>query len=102
MSPEVLWTAFGWFGSAVLVVSLSQTNILRLRVLNLTGCVLAIAYNTPLGVWPSVGLNVALAAINVFHLLRLRRRRGTSAMESEVPSTVPGSPDAPCRCRLAG
>ena len=48
----------GWVGSAILVVSLLQTNLHRLRWINLVGCVILVGYNAVLGVWPMVGLNV--------------------------------------------
>ena len=65
----------GWVGSAVLVWSLLQTQILRLRALNLIGCVILIGYNGALRVWPMVGLNVVLAVINIVHLSRLLTTR---------------------------
>ncbi|HEU4423639.1 MAG TPA: YgjV family protein [Pilimelia sp.] len=61
----------GWAGSALLVWSLLQTRILRLRALNLVGCLVLIAYNAAVGVWPMVGLNVVLACINVWYLYRM-------------------------------
>lgn len=61
----------GWAGSALLVWSLLQTRILRLRALNLIGCLVLIGYNGALGVWPMVGLNVVLAVINVWYLYRM-------------------------------
>jgi hypothetical protein len=65
----------GWAGSAVLVWSLLQTQILRLRALNLVGCLVLIGYNGALRVWPMVGLNVVLAVINVVHLYKLLTTR---------------------------
>ncbi|MBO4209940.1 hypothetical protein [Micromonospora echinofusca] len=58
----------GWAGSALLVWSLLQARILRLRALNLLGCLVLIGYNAALAVWPMVGLNVVLAVINVWYL----------------------------------
>lgn len=67
--------AIGWAGSALLVWSLLQTRILRLRALNLVGCLVLIFYNGALGVWPMVGLNVVLAGINIYFLVKLTRTR---------------------------
>lgn len=67
--------ALGWGGSALLVWSLLQTRILRLRVWNLVGCFALIAFNLLVRVWPMVGLNVVLAAINIYYLVRLGRTR---------------------------
>jgi hypothetical protein len=61
----------GWAGSALLVWSLIQARILRLRALNLVGCVVLIGYNAALQVWPMVGLNVVLAVINIWYLRRM-------------------------------
>ncbi|MEV6525833.1 hypothetical protein AB0M43_28200 [Longispora sp. NPDC051575] len=65
----------GWAGSAVLVWSLLQTRILRLRALNLVGCLVLIGYNGVREVWPMVGLNVVLALINAFYLRKLLATR---------------------------
>ncbi|MET7880347.1 hypothetical protein ABZS52_25885 [Micromonospora profundi] len=58
----------GWAGSAVLVWSLLQSRVLRLRALNLVGCVVLIGYNAAIEVWPMVGLNIVLAVINIWYL----------------------------------
>ena len=65
----------GWAGSALLVWSLLQTRILRLRVLNLIGCVVLIFFNGALQVWPMVGLNVVLAVINIVYLRKMLSTR---------------------------
>lgn len=66
---------FGWIGSGILVWSLLQTELRRLRVLNLTGCLILLVYNGILQVWPMVGLNIVLASINIWYLLRAGRER---------------------------
>ena len=71
--------ALGWIGSAVLVWSLLQTQLRRLRVINLVGCVILIVYNTINHVWPMVGLNLVLAGINIYFLVQMSRERHDSA-----------------------
>ena len=58
----------GWAGSGLLVWSLLQTRLLRLRALNLVGCLVLIGFNAAVHVWPMVGLNVVLAGINLWYL----------------------------------
>jgi len=65
----------GWVGSAILVTSLLQSRLLRLRQLNLVASLLLVTYNLLLGVWPMVAMNTAIVAINVWHLARLLRTR---------------------------
>lgn len=66
---------FGWVGSAILVWSLLQTRLLRLRLFNLVGSLVLLAYNAIVEVWPMVGLNLVLALINVVYLWRMMRDR---------------------------
>jgi hypothetical protein len=70
----------GWVGSAILVWSLLQTRILRLRVINLVGSAILIVFNALVGVWPMVGLNVVLVVINLVFLraLLMSRHSATS------------------------
>lgn len=68
-------SAFGWLGSALLIVSLLQTRVLRFRLLNLTASISLVAFNALVGVWPMVGMNLATSAINVWFITRLLRAR---------------------------
>lgn len=67
--------ALGWAGSALLVWSLLQARLLRLRALNLIGSLVLLVFNALIQVWPMVGLNAVLAGINVFYLIKLLRTR---------------------------
>jgi hypothetical protein len=66
---------FGWLGSALLIVSLLQTRVLRFRLLNLAASVILVIFNALLAVWPMVGMNVATSAINIFFITRMLRDR---------------------------
>ena len=61
----------GWFGSALLVVSLMQARVLRFRVLNLVACVVLTGFNAALEIWPMVAMNVVLTLINLWHIRKL-------------------------------
>ena len=65
----------GWVGSALVVASLAQARVLRFRVLNLVGAVLATGYNAALSIWPFVAMNGAIALIDAYWLIRLQRER---------------------------
>lgn len=75
----------GWAGSAVLVVSLLQTRLMRLRVLNSIACVVLVGYNAALGVWPMVAMNVVLVAINLWAIVRLLHGRHDARVYDAVP-----------------
>lgn len=78
----------GWLGSAIVVWSMMQQRILRLRVINLIGSVIQVFYNGVLGVWPVVALNVVLSAVQIYNLVKLLRRRHDTA-EYAVVRTDP-------------
>lgn len=67
--------AVGWAGSALLIFSLLQARVLRLRVLNTIACVVLVFFNAVIEVWPMVAMNVALCVINLFFIARLLRER---------------------------
>ncbi len=76
MTPATWWLdALGWTGSAVLILSLALSNVLRFRALNLLASVMLVAFNALLGIWPMVAMNGVIAALNIGYLLRLLRTR---------------------------
>ena len=77
--------ALGWFGSALLIYSLLQARILRLRVLNTVACLILIVFNALIGVWPMVAMNIVLAAINLFFIARMLRERGDERAYAVLP-----------------
>jgi hypothetical protein len=74
----------GWAGSALLVTSLLQARVLRLRVLNSMACLLLIAYNGLIGVWPMFAMNIVLCIINVTFVVKLTRTRHDEATYSVI------------------
>lgn len=75
----------GWFGSALLVVSLLQTRVMRLRVLNTAASAVLVGYNAALGVWPMVAMNVVLVGINLSVIWRMLRQRHDARAYDVVP-----------------
>lgn len=61
----------GWGGSALLVYSLLQARVLRFRTLNLLATLVLLGFNAVIGVWPMVGMNAVLAAINIWFIVKL-------------------------------
>ena len=64
----------GWAGTGILVVSLVQGRMLRLRWMNLLACILLVGYNAALSVWPMVAMNGIVALINIYYIVTLSRR----------------------------
>lgn len=71
--PLLAIDLIGWLGGALLVVSIIQSRISRLRTMNLIASLILTAYNAIVGVWPMVAMNGLVAAINVYYLIQIRR-----------------------------
>lgn len=81
----------GWTGSALLVLSILQTRVLRFRMLNAAATVILATFNLLIGVWPMVAMNVVLLAINSYFLVKaLRQPRA----ERDFTVLAVGSSDA--------
>jgi hypothetical protein len=74
-ASDLVLDVVGWGGSALVVWSLLQSRILRLRWLNLVGSLVLLVFNAALAIWPMVGLNVVLVLINAVQLRRLLTTR---------------------------
>jgi hypothetical protein len=80
VDPVDVWIeVFGWIGSGLLVVSLLQGKMLRLRVINSIASVMLVLYNVLVETWPMVGMNAAVIVINVWHIVRILRERRAEA-----------------------
>ncbi|WP_263119642.1 YgjV family protein [Cellulomonas sp. RIT-PI-Y] len=65
----------GWTGSVLVVVSLMQARVLRFRVLNLVGSLIATGYNLWADIWPFAAMNGVIAIIDLYWIWRLLRER---------------------------
>lgn len=65
----------GWVGSALVVISLMLSRVLRFRWMNLIGSLIATVYNAILGIWPFFAMNFAIVIINAIWLWRIYRTR---------------------------
>lgn len=91
----------GWLGSALVVASLVQHDVRRLRQVNLAACVALAIFNMALGIVSMIALNIVLAGVNGYHLLRTGAdaRHGTQHLPDDVASGRSGRhPSRNVRC----
>ncbi len=72
---EFFVEAFGYLGTALVIISMLMTSVVKLRVINLCGSVISAVYAGIIGTWPVVLLNVSLVTINAVQLIRMRGTR---------------------------
>jgi len=68
---------FGYLASLVVLVSLTMTSIVKLRVINFIGCLLFAAFAYFIDSWPTMLMNLGIAGINVHYLYQLRKANET-------------------------
>ena len=77
----------GYVASALVVLSLAMTSVVRLRVISLVGSVVFVVYGGLIGSVPIVITNVAIAALNLWFLRNeLGGHRALGATEVPVDS----------------
>ncbi len=58
----------GYLGSAGVLFSFFFADMRKLRMINMIGCALFIAYGVLLTSWPIIITNVSIVLINAYHL----------------------------------
>jgi len=66
---------FGYIGTALVLLSMMMTSVVKLRIYNILGSVISMTYSFLCSAWPVVFLNLGLIIINVYQLLRLRQAK---------------------------
>lgn len=63
----------GYAASLFIVVSLTMTSIVKLRIINSIGCLLFIIYGLNLNAYPVVISNALIVMINIYNLYMLSK-----------------------------
>lgn len=72
---NVLLEIFGYIGTALIILSMTMKSMNKLRILNVAGSIISVIYSVVISAWPTVILNVCLAAINLYHLFKSHRSK---------------------------
>ena len=73
MDTAMLIEIFGYIGSALVVISMLMSSIVKLRVINILGSIISGTYAIICGAFPLVLMNACLIVINVYNLYKLLR-----------------------------
>ncbi len=72
---ETLIEAIGYAGSALVILSLMQKSILRLRTIGVIASFTFLIYSVAIAAYPIAVVNVVAAAIHLYYLRRLVRKK---------------------------
>lgn len=73
MDIKTVIEIIGYIGSALVLVSMLMTSVVKLRIINLTGSVIFAGYALAIKSYPTAVMNICLAGINIYHLYRIFR-----------------------------
>ena len=62
----------GYVASALLLLAMMMTSVIRLRIINTMGCILYIVYGLCIGSYPVALMNTAIACVNIVYIVRNR------------------------------
>lgn len=71
MTHEMIWELIGYLGSALVVVSLLMSSVIKLRIINTIGSLIFCVYALVIHSYPTAVMNGALVAINIYFLAKL-------------------------------
>lgn len=65
----------GYLASILVAISLTMSNIVRLRILNLLGAITFAVYGVLITAWPVAFMNTLIVFINIYYLLQMRNAK---------------------------
>ena len=84
---NLLVESFGYAASVFVAISLLMVSLVKLRILNLIGCLFFVVYGVLLGAWPIVVTNGFIAGINLVFLYKMFRQDITRFNYQPLAST---------------
>ena len=85
MTKEMWFEVVGYTGSLLILVSMLRTSVVKLRIINLTGSIIFAGYALAIRSYPTAIMNICLAGINIYHLLRIfREERAYTLIKTDM------------------
>ena len=76
MSSTIIYEIVGWIGSALVIVSLMQRSIFKLRLIGIGAAVSFLVYGLLIRAYPIAIVNFVVIAVHLYFLRKLTRRQG--------------------------
>lgn len=73
---NIFLEVFGYIGTALVLLSMMMTSVVKLRVVNMAGSLISMIYAAVCHTWPVVALNLGLIVINTVQLVRPKCGKG--------------------------
>ncbi len=89
MDPAIWIEIFGYIGTALVIVSMLMTSVVKLRIVNMCGALISMIYAIIVVAWPIVVMNAALIVIQLVQLgllYRKKKREPAATGDSTAPT----------------
>ena len=83
MDTAMLIEIFGYIGSALVVISMLMSSVVKLRLINVVGSIISGTYAIIVGALPLVLMNACLIIINVINLYKLLKTEQKYPMQHQ-------------------
>lgn len=74
----------GYAASIFVALSLVMVSLVKLRIINLIGCLFFVAYGVLIQAWPIVATNGFIVCVNVYYLIRMFRQDTSSFQYAQL------------------
>lgn len=82
MNPQQVWEIIGYVGSALVLISLLMSSVIKLRIINTVGSLIFCVYAIAIKSYPTAVMNGALVVINIYFLTKiLKTKKSFSVVE---------------------
>ncbi|WP_044931310.1 hypothetical protein [Butyrivibrio sp. AC2005] len=71
MNTATIFEVIGYIGSALVLLSFMMVSVYKLRIVNTIGSLFCVIYGLLIHAYPTVVMNIALVAINVYYLTKM-------------------------------
>lgn len=83
MTASTVYELIGYLGSALVIVSLTRTSLVKLRLFGLAGSLMFLVYSLAIAAYPIAVVNLIIAGIHIVFLQRLLKK--TNALLRILP-----------------
>lgn len=73
MDTQMILELVGYLASALVLVSLLMTSVVKLRVINMIGSLIFAIYALLIASYPTAIMNFCLVGVNIYHLVRMAK-----------------------------
>ena len=85
MNREMILELVGYLASALVLISLLMTSVIKLRIINMIGSLIFAVYALLIGSYPTAVMNLCLVGVNIFYLVRMARTERVFALLPAAP-----------------